>query len=74
MKFGVAKETVIKAEAQRRIEARYPMWKQMNIHREGGAALEAMSAFIDAIRSRSNKLEAMTPVPPDLTDDRWWVG
>jgi hypothetical protein len=41
----------IKDAAADDITARYPLWKQLNIIREGGAALEEMSNYIDDIRS-----------------------
>lgn len=63
----------IKAEAQRRIEARYPMWRQMNILRAGAAEeIEAMGRFIDAIRGASDVLDAMPTVPADYVDDKYW--
>lgn len=40
--------------AGQHIEKYYPLWKQNNIMREGGAAAETMSVFIDAVRSWSN--------------------
>ncbi|WP_173087386.1 hypothetical protein [Devosia sp. 1635] len=60
----------VKAEAARRIEERYPLWKQLNILREGGD--ESMVAFIDGIRDRSNRLEAKVPIPPDYQSDHHW--
>lgn len=61
----------IRNEAARRIEAMYPTNMQSNIARAGGPALVEMSAFIDAIRARSNVLEA---APPDGTADGWTWG
>jgi hypothetical protein len=60
----------VKAEAQRRIEGRYPVWKQMNALAAGGDP--EMTAFINGIRTASNALEAMTPIPPNYADDRHW--
>ena len=60
----------IKAEAARRIETCYPLWKQINIAREGGAAAEEMARFIDAIRAASNALEADPPA--DFTAEQHW--
>ena len=37
------------------IEKYYPLWKQNNITREGGAAATTMSTFIDAVRAWSNQ-------------------
>lgn len=61
----------IKNEAARRINAAYPAWKQMNVMREGGEALVAMSAFIDVVRAASNALEQS--LPADFADDRHWL-
>jgi len=36
-------------------------------------AARAMFAEINAIRAKSNALEAMTPIPADYADDRWWT-
>lgn len=60
----------VKAEASRRIEAHYPVWRQINMLREGGSA--AMEAYIDGVRAASNALEAMRPIPPDFAHDRHW--
>ena len=60
----------VKAEAARRIEARYPVWGQVNIMREGG--VDEMGAFIDQMRAASNALEALKPIPPDFRNDRHW--
>jgi hypothetical protein len=60
----------VKAEAARRIEARYPVWRQVNVLREGGA--DEMGVFIDQVRAASNALEARKPIPPDFRNDRHW--
>lgn len=60
----------VKAEAQRRIEARYPLWRQLNILAEGGSA--EMVAWIGTIRAASNRIEAMQPIPPDFAQDHFW--
>ena len=39
------------------ISSKYPDYKQLNIIIAGGAELEAMSAYIDSIREKSNKDE-----------------
>lgn len=63
----------VNAEAQRRIESRYPIWRQMNILRSGDAVgIEAMGRFIDAIRAASDVLDAMETVPADYVDDKYW--
>lgn len=59
----------VRAEAERRILERYPIWKQMNLIRVGDAA---MGAYIDAVRAASNELEAADPIPADFRDDRHW--
>ena len=60
----------VRAEANRRIEAVYPLYKQLNIVRTGNGALATMSAFIDAIRVASNAMEASPPA--DYRDDSHW--
>lgn len=57
--------------AGQHIEKYYPVWKQNNITREGGAAATTMATFIDAVRAWSNtetlpdpwdgSLEGITP-------------
>lgn len=61
----------ITAEAGRRILARYPIHKQINIIRLGGQDLAAMSAWIDAVRARSDDLAAAPPA--DVTSDAHWL-
>jgi hypothetical protein len=74
MRLELAKDHVpaVKAEAARRIEERYPLWKQLNAIRSGGTGLATMTAFIDAIRAASNSLEAMKPIPHDFAADHHW--
>lgn len=59
----------VKAEAGRRIEASYPLWKQLTIMRSGDG-LAAMATFIDAVRAASNALEAT--LPTDYQADAHW--
>ena len=40
--------------AEQHILKTYPLWKQSNITREGGATLTTMITFIDAVRAWSN--------------------
>lgn len=47
----------IKYEAQKLITSKYPDYKQLNIIRQGGEALNIMSTYIDCIRSISNRAE-----------------
>lgn len=78
MEFGLRREPIerpptvalVKEEAAHRIERHYPVYKQLNILREGGAALAIMSAYIDAVRAASNRLEAEMPL--DYRHDRHW--
>jgi hypothetical protein len=63
---------MVKAECQRRIEARYPVWKQLNVAEEGGEGRAEMRAFIDAHRAASNRIEAMRPIPHDFAADHHW--
>lgn len=62
----------VNAEAERRILAAYPFWKQLNVMREGGQSLAEMGAFIDRIRDRSNALVARERIPSTFHDDRYW--
>ncbi|MHB1086459.1 MAG: hypothetical protein ACYCZ0_01800 [Minisyncoccota bacterium] len=63
----------VRQEAERRILARYPIWKQVNVLREGGEALAKMAAFVDGIRAASNQLEKMRRIPADYREDRHWL-
>lgn len=63
----------VRQEAERRIVARYPLWKQINIMRDGGEAAAAMATFIDGIRARSNATEARKRIPADYRDDSHWL-
>lgn len=63
---------MVKMVASHLIVSRYPEYKQLNIIREGGPALATMSAFIDAIRAKSNEIEAMSPIPEDYADPARW--
>lgn len=51
----------IRQEAARRIEAKYPVYKQLNVIRSGGEELKTMSAYVDAVRAASNDLEGTLP-------------
>lgn len=62
----------VKAECETRILARYDVYRQMNLMRAGGADLDDMDAFINAMRSRSNAIEAMSPIPADYSSDKYW--
>lgn len=62
----------VKAEASRRILDRFPLWKQMNIQAEGGAPQAEMTEFISRIRTQSNEIEQMSPIPADFAKDRYW--
>lgn len=60
----------VREEAARRINSRYPVWKQMNILRVGTPdEVRAMGAYIDAVRAASN---ALAPPPNDYADDKHW--
>jgi hypothetical protein len=58
----------VKAEAERRILSRFPLWKQLNMIRAGEDLSE-----IDAIRAASNRIERMDPIPLDFRDDKYWT-
>lgn len=81
----------IKAEAERRILAILPEWKQRNLTAQAAilaekgrdnwtdaeliawTAGEALWAQVAAIRAASDALEAMDPIPDDVTDDAHWT-
>jgi len=63
-------ETDVKTEAERRILSIYPIWKQINILREGGPATVTMGDAIDAIRITSDGL--CVALPLDYADDVNW--
>lgn len=81
----------VKAEANRRILAIVPEWKQRNLiaqatrlNRKPMAdwtpeevaqveAGDAIWAQVEAIRARSNEIEAMDLIPSDITDDALWI-
>lgn len=48
----------IKSKAGELINSKYPSYKQLNVLRVGGAELEAMTAYIDGIRTISNEAES----------------
>lgn len=62
----------VKAEASRRILDRFPLWKQLNIQADGGDPQAEMTEFISRIRSRSNEIEHLSPIPADFANDRYW--
>lgn len=59
----------VRAEANRRIVAVYPLWEQINRNRTGDGAV-AMNAWIDSVRAASNLMEANPPL--DYADDQHW--
>lgn len=82
---------LVKAEAERRILAIVPAWKQRNLLAratllaEKGrdtwtdaelaewTAGEAIWAQVVAIRTASDRIEAMIPIPDDFTADSHWA-
>lgn len=53
------RSSAVKMEARRRIEAVYPLWKQVNILRDGTAdEIQAMRVAINAVRNKSDAIEA----------------
>lgn len=80
----------IKREANRRIVAICPEWKQRNLTAQAAqlarkgeanwtqaeadawAAGEALWAQVAAIRAASDAIEAMDPLPDDITADNLW--
>ena len=71
---GEAAVTVamVKAEAERRIIARYPLGKQNTIISRGGADRDDMHAYIEAVIAASHRIEAIKPIPPDFAADHYW--
>ena len=81
----------VKAEAERRILAIVPAWKQRNLLARAALlaekgrdawsdaelaewnAGEAIWAQVVAIRTASDRIEAMTPIPDDFTADSHWT-
>jgi hypothetical protein len=79
---------LVKAEAQNRILSKYPLWKQNNLliskvelvakaslTQEEQAALDDINSQlqeIKEIRDFSDVLEAMTPIPEDYRDNKYW--
>jgi hypothetical protein len=62
---------LVKAEAQRRIIAACGARDLMGcLIRQVNGRVDV--AVIDRIRERSNKLEAMSPIPDNFADDKWW--
>lgn len=60
----------VRDEAARRINSRYPSWRQLNIMRSGTPGeVGTMGAYIDAVRAASNLLD---PPPHDYADDKHW--
>lgn len=73
--WGAVPVTVemVKAEAERRIVAVYPIFKQINIEADHGiesSEYTTMRTFIDAIRIASNALEETLPL--DYRSDTHW--
>lgn len=62
----------VKAEAERRILERWPVFRQLNIIRKGGKPMEDMGVWIDAVRDAADALIAINPIPLDYTDDKRW--
>ncbi|MEO1108255.1 MAG: hypothetical protein AAFX90_10065 [Pseudomonadota bacterium] len=81
----------VKTEANRRIVAICPEWKQRNLIAQATrlnrkpiadwtadeadqvAAGDAIWAQVEHIRAKSDEIEAMDPIPADITDDKLWA-
>lgn len=61
----------VKSEARRRIEDKWPIWKQINIKIEDNLLFEEMREEINFIRNRSNEIEEMENIL-DVSDDNLW--
>jgi hypothetical protein len=73
MKFKISvTAAMVKAEAERRIIARYPLGKQNTIIMRGGAERDDMQAAIEAILAASHRIESLKPLPPDFAADYHW--
>jgi hypothetical protein len=82
-------QSLVKAEAARRIFQIYPLWKQYNVAVDKFTLMDTPNRtpeeesklqevtdsinWIKSIRLRSNELEAMDPIPKDYTNDSYWV-
>jgi hypothetical protein len=82
-------QSLVKAEAARRIFQIYPLWKQYNLAVDKFTLMDTPNRtpeeeskmqevtdsinWIKSIRLRSNELEAMDPIPKDYTNDSYWV-
>ena len=69
---AMVRNTDVKAEAARRIAETGIGWM---VEREvsGGAPIpQAVKDACALIRERSNAIETLDPIPPDLTDDKYW--
>lgn len=62
----LSKVEAVKAEAQRRILARYSEFDQRNLIMEGGADYAAMKTWIRSMRRASNDIEALLLTDPVL--------
>lgn len=60
----------VKAEAGRRLSA--TDWYVIRASEGGSAIPEAVLAERAAIRTRSNEIEAMVPIPADFASDQHW--
>lgn len=65
----VAREEV-SAECGRRIKLRYSLEQQLNA---GRGSDEVDFAWIDAMRARYREIAAMTPIPHDFANNKWWT-
>lgn len=63
---------MVKNEAERRILLKWPIWRQLNAMRDGAEVMAVMARDIDAIRTASNRIEALSPIPADYRHDRHW--
>lgn len=68
----VITDEMVKAEAERRIIARYPLGKQNTIMMRGGSERDDMQTFIEAMIAASHRIELMRPIPPDFAADHHW--
>lgn len=62
----------VKAEAARRIEKIMPPWMIDRQVSGGNPIPEAIKDAAQAIRVRSDEIEAMDPIPADLRNDSYW--
>jgi hypothetical protein len=63
---------MVKAEAARRIGETIPRWMFEREFTGGTPISQEQKDAVELIRHKSNDLEALSPIPQDFTDDKYW--